>query len=185
MRETGLLLPPGKETKIRIRAEKVETESKLHSMNRNLRQCLFQDEKHLENFNYYTQRNCEAECNAALLAENCGCIAYYMPRVNGVSSFCSIYDMSCVERVRSANVDRDVCDHCLPSCFDLSFTPDFFSTPLSHAGFGITSDVVKNISSEYAERNIAIINIYYKEKLYRSSKRAEFISFTDFLCKFF
>lgn len=183
MQESGLLLAAGRETKIRIRADKIESEQQLRSMNKRSRQCLFQHEKRLLYFQYYTQRNCEMECLAALMIKYCGCISHFMPKIYGNSDICSIYDVSCIDKVRRRYVANDGCSECLPSCFDLTFNPDFFSTPLSHAGFSIANLIVKNISSDYVAKNIAIVNMYFKENAYRSNKRTEYIGFTDFLCK--
>lgn len=188
LREIGLLLSAGRETKVRITAEKTISDAELRSMHKDRRKCLFQSEGTLGRFAHYTQRNCMAECGADLLRKLCGCISYFMPRKSENDTICSIYEQSCVERTRLRLMLADYkglgCDdECVPSCFDLTFKPDFFTTPISHSGFLIDNDVVMNLSHEYVQRNIAIVHIYFKDNSYRSSIQTEFIGLTDVLCK--
>lgn len=186
MREIGLLLSPGRETKVRIKAVKTESEKYLRSMNRDYRLCYFQDEYLLKNYKVYTQRNCEVECLTNMLLTYCGCVTHYSPKFFGNQSICSIYELSCVNRVHQQSMvskNGNGCPEiCWPSCFDLTYLPDFFITPLTHSGFQISNQIIENISSSYVERNIAVVNIYFKESWYRSNKQSEYIGITYFLC---
>lgn len=190
VREVGLLLSAGYETKSRVRIEKLESDPMLHQVHLKHRQCLFQDEHELKYFASYSQHNCETECVATALLHHCGCVSHYMPKLFGNATVCSIYDVDCVERIRLHSMRNDnenerECDEvCLPSCFDLKHYAEFFTLPLSNTGFKIANKLLQNLSSEYIERNIAIMTMYYKNNLYRSNKKTEFIGMTDVLCKF-
>lgn len=190
VREVGLLLAAGYETKARVRIEKQEADPMLHRVHMKHRQCLFQDEHDLMYFASYSQHNCEVECVANSLMRYCGCVSHFMPKRFGNETVCSIYDVECVERIRLHSMRNDddsekECDEvCLPSCFDLKYYAEFFTTPLSNTGFQIANKIIQNLSSEYIERNIAILTMYYKDNLYRSNKQTEFIGTTDVLCKF-
>lgn len=190
VREVGLLLAAGYETKARVRIEKQEADPMLHRVHMKHRQCLFQDEHDLMYFASYSQHNCEVECVANSLMRHCGCVSHFMPKRFGNETVCSIYDVECVERIRLHSMRNDddsekECDEvCLPSCFDLKYYAEFFTTPLSNTGFQIANKIIQNLSSEYIERNIAILTMYYKDNLYRSNKQTEFIGTTDVLCKF-
>lgn len=187
MREIGLLLPPGHETKVRIQAEKVESEKYVRYISKNSRNCLFENEMRLELYNEYTQRNCVVECSAGALLAHCGCLPYFKPMMHGNETICDILDSTCVERVRlwTMVIDkgRGCAAQCPPSCNDISYLPTFFSAPLIHTGFQIENQLVKNISSDYVEKNIAVVKIYFKDGAYRSEKNVDFIGVTDFLCK--
>ncbi|XP_055910461.1 pickpocket protein 28-like [Eupeodes corollae] len=186
LRETGLLLQPGYETKVRINAVKSEAGTGLRYIRRKHRQCIFNDESKLIYYRFYTKRNCEMECDAKLMYKNCNCVTFYMPKVYPNVSRCGIRDRPCVEGVMRRSHVRDEqemeChDFCLPSCFDLTFLPDFFSAPISHKGFSIQSQLIQNMSNQYASQNIAVVNMYFKENTFRSSYKQQFIGITDFL----
>ncbi|XP_018795549.1 PREDICTED: pickpocket protein 28-like [Bactrocera latifrons] len=185
MREIGLLLSPGRETKVRIKAVKTESEKHLRSMNKKNRLCFFEDEYNLKNYKVYTQRNCELECFMNMLLAYCGCVTHYAPTAFANQTVCSIYELSCVNRVQQQSmVDKNgngCPEICWPSCYDLSYLPDFFTTPLAHARFQNSNQFSKNMSSIYMEKNIAVVNVYFKESWYRSSKQNEYIGITDFL----
>ncbi|XP_061397103.1 pickpocket protein 28-like, partial [Musca vetustissima] len=188
VREVGLLLAAGYETKARIRMEKIEADQKLHYVGLKYRQCEFQDEHKLHYFATYTESNCEAECIAKTMMRHCRCLPHYMPKRYENETVCSIYDSRCVERIRlhsMINDDNDneiECDEvCLPSCYDLKFYAEFFSTPLEHGVFVSNNPSLRDMSEEYVEKNIAILNMYYKDNSFHSNKQTEFIGMTDFM----
>lgn len=189
VREIGTLLPAGSETKIRIRTDKTEADPKLKSIDTHYRQCLFEGEAKLEYFSYYNRRNCEMECQARQLLDNCKCLNYYMPMIDANARICGIKDTLCVSKVlrnkrNQTQAAVEDCQHtCWPSCFDLNFYTDFFSAPISHEGFAIANKFVKNASSEYAGKNMAVVHFYFTDNTFRSTKQTEFIGITDFLCK--
>ncbi|XP_054087734.1 pickpocket protein 28-like [Zeugodacus cucurbitae] len=179
MREIGLLLSPGRETKIRIQPEKVESERYVRYISKNARKCLFEDEERLDIYNEYTQRNCGVECSASEISETCGCLPHYVPRLYGNETTCSMRESNCVERIRLEtmllkNSRRDCADFCMPSCNDLSYMPSFFSAPLIHSGFE-NEKFAENISKAYLEKNIAVVNIYFKDTTYRNQKNSDYI----------
>ncbi|XP_020717441.1 pickpocket protein 28-like [Ceratitis capitata] len=185
MREIGLPLTPGRETKVRIRAVKTDSEQGLRSMSKMSRRCLFADEKPLEYYRFYTQRNCEVECLAKMLLKYCGCVTHFVPLFLENQNQCGIYEMSCVMRIHLqsmvTNNGKGCPEVCLRGCYDLTYLPDFFTIPLSHSGFQVMNQGIKNMSSAYVEKNVAVVNIYFKDVAYRSSKQAEYIGITDFL----
>lgn len=189
VKEVGLFLAAGMESKIRINAEKFETDLQLRSMSREYRKCLFDSESNLTYFAYYSKRNCEMECLTNMVRTHCGCVSHYMPKMFTNSSICGIQHAECVDLNRRTSMisdeDLENChDLCWPSCFDLTFDPDIFSIPLSHDGFSVEQQIIQNMSNEFASKNIAMAHIFFKETTYRSSIQTEFIGKTDFLCKF-
>ncbi|XP_034490319.1 pickpocket protein 28 [Drosophila innubila] len=184
VRETGVLISPGLETKMRIEPAKLMTELPLRKVHRKYRHCLFRDEGNLSYFTHYTQRNCEMECMSRLLLQHCGCIVFYMPRINGNDTVCSIRESHCVESVRLHTIDLAVescLDNCLPSCFDLTFNAIPYSTKISYNDFKTANPTLVNYSQFNVERSIAIVNLYYKDHTFRASKQTEFIGISDFL----
>jgi acid-sensing ion channel, other len=49
------------------------TSAQLRAYPVGVRKCYFSDEHRLRHFNYYTQTNCEIECEADFILEKCGC----------------------------------------------------------------------------------------------------------------
>ncbi|XP_060661442.1 pickpocket protein 28 [Drosophila nasuta] len=184
VRETGMLLSPGLETKLRIEPTKLMTEEALRKVHRKYRHCLFRSEGNLSYFAHYTQRNCEMECMSRLLLQHCGCVVFYMPRIHGNDTVCSIRESHCVESVRLHTIGQAVescLDNCLPSCFDLTFNAIPYSTKISYNDFKMANPSMQNYSERYVESSIALVNLYYKEHTFRASKQTEFIGITDFL----
>lgn len=187
IRETGIFIEHGKETKLRIRPDKTETEKHLKSINREFRHCLFHNEGNLKFFAHYTQRNCEMECVAEISKKYCGCVSYFMPKIYENISVCSITDAHCERKVllRMDNSIKSCLDDCLPSCYELNFSVDAFSTKLSHDGFDVMNPSILNMTHKYVEENIAIVHMFFKENSFRSKIQTEFIGISDFLCKYF
>ena len=190
VKEVGLFLGAGMESKIRINAEKFETDLKLRSMNKHYRHCLFDSESNLTYFSHYSKRNCEMECLTRIIHEHCGCVRHYMPKMFKNASICGIQHVQCVEHHRRISMlsDKNLenChDLCWPSCFDLTFDPDVFSIPLSHNGFSVEQQMIQNMTEEYASKNIAMAHMFFKQNTFRSSVQSEFIGKTDFLCTLF
>ncbi|XP_065365443.1 pickpocket protein 28-like [Calliphora vicina] len=183
IRETGIFIENGKESKLRIKPYKTETEQHLRGINRNLRHCLFHNEGNLKFFAHYTQRNCEMECVAEISRKYCGCVSYFMPKIFNNISICSINDAKCERKVmlRMDNRIKSCVDDCLPSCYELNFEVDSFSTKLSHNGFDISNTLVMNMSHLYVEENIAVVHMYFKENSFRSNMQTEFVGISDFL----
>lgn len=185
IRETGVFIANGKETKLRIKPDRMETESHLKTIDKEYRHCIFHHEGNLKFFAHYTQRNCEMECVSEISKKYCGCVSYYMPKIYDNISVCSIHDAHCQRKVllRMDNRIKSCLDDCWPSCYDLNFEVDAFSTRLSHDGFDVTNPNIMNMTQAYVEDNIAIVHMYFKENSYRGSMQTEFIGISDFLCK--
>ncbi|XP_001355027.2 pickpocket protein 28 [Drosophila pseudoobscura] len=184
VRETGVLLAPGMETKLRIDPAKIRTENHLRRVHRKYRRCLFRNELKLRWFAHYTQRNCAAERLSGLLLRHCGCVSFYMPRLHRNDTICSVGKRECVQRIRfrTSEAMEECLDDCLPSCFDLTFNTIAYSTKLSHDGLAVTNPNLRvNFSDAYVERNVAVVNMYFKDQSFRASKQTEFIGFSDFL----
>ncbi|XP_068158189.1 pickpocket protein 28 [Drosophila tropicalis] len=186
VRETGVLLAPGLETKLRIDPSMIMTEKYLRAVDRKYRRCLFHNEgnQRLRYFAHYTQRNCNMECLSRSLLKHCGCIGFYMPRINGNDTICSIYKSKCVDSVRLHTIEdiaESCVDDCLPSCFDLTFNSITFSAKITNDGFENTNPTVANYTHSYVERSIAVVNMYYKDETFRAKKQTEFIGISDFL----
>lgn len=93
------------------------------------------------------------ECEARMVLSSCGCIMYYMPRVEADSIICSRKDSECYNIAKSNleqshNITNDCL--CLPSCYELSYTADVTRSPIgNHQRFIVQDDFLTNYSFSY------------------------------------
>lgn len=189
VKEMGLTLQAGHETKFRIMPDKIDANENIRSIKPAYRQCVFNNENPLLYYRTYSRRNCEMECEAQLYLEKCNCIKYYMPRIYSNSSVCGIKDDPCIRNISRSSTEfkskeMTCIDICMPSCFDLTFLPVSFSAPIVTEDFKIRERFIETYNRSYAESNIAIVNFYYKENSFRSSIKSQYIGITEFLCEF-
>lgn len=182
--EMGVFIEPGKETKLRIKPEKTESDPKIRGVHKKFRHCLFHNEGDLKFFAHYTQRNCEMECVAEMSLKYCGCISFYMPKIYHNVSVCSINEAKCARAVRLGTYDMSTSclDDCLPGCFEMNYRVDAFATKLARNGLVVPTPSLGNRNRSYVVKNVAIVHMYFKENSLRSHIRTEFIGISDFLC---
>ncbi|XP_073847825.1 pickpocket protein 28-like [Musca autumnalis] len=182
--EGGVAVRLGSETRFRIDALLTESSPAIRSINRRRRRCLFLNEEPLAFYRYYTKTHCENECLAAFLIDRCGCVPYYLPLIHNNSTFCNISRVFCIERTKqefSQNHGSKCLSRCLTTCFDLTFMPDTFSSPLATINYTIQSSILYNMSKEEVQRNIAVMHFYYRESVIHSELKNVYIGFTEFL----
>lgn len=72
--------PLNQEVVVSVKPDMMTTSPNLKDYDPHRRQCFFPKERPLHFFQSYTQQNCEVECLANFTLEQCGCVAYSMPR---------------------------------------------------------------------------------------------------------
>ncbi|XP_037941630.1 pickpocket protein 28, partial [Teleopsis dalmanni] len=184
IKETGLTIPIGYETRVRIDAVRTEAVESIRSIAIDSRQCLFKNEVELLYYKYYTRRHCESECQSQYVYENCNCIPYNLPLVYSNSTICTAKESFCVkdaELVWMVQTNITCRSKCLPSCFDLSFIADTFSSPLAKRNYLIPSVILRNMNKTNVTENIAILHFYYRESVFYGELRNIYIGLTEFL----
>lgn len=191
IKELGLIIQAGYESKFRILAEKMDASPEIKDIKVSSRNCLFTSEVNLLYFRTYSKRNCEMECEAAMFLRHCNCIRHYMPRIYGNVSICGLSDLKCIEKkITSYKGEREEeksCNEiCLPGCFDLTFLPDSFSADLeSGNNFMVKDDFVEKFDKNHVTKNLALVHFYYKDNSYRGYMQSQYIGMTEFLCMYF
>ncbi|KAG8245420.1 hypothetical protein J6590_106721 [Homalodisca vitripennis] len=66
-------------TTISIVPEIKTTKEELRRWDPTLRGCFFEDERPLQYFQYYTEKNCDLECGSNASLSRCGCVPFYYP----------------------------------------------------------------------------------------------------------
>nr|XP_017101236.2 pickpocket protein 28 [Drosophila bipectinata] len=186
LKESGLPVMIGRQTTFRIIARSFEASPNIRHIQRSKRQCIFSDEQELLFYRYYTRRNCESECDALFFLRLCDCIPYYLPLVYPNASVCDVDRFQCLN-----NAEQEVFDDessqckelCLPSCHDLIFFPDSFTTPFGKNTFRIQSDYLKNLSNQYIRENLAVVNFFHTENYFRSSVRTSYTGSTEYMAQ--
>ncbi|KAH8376217.1 hypothetical protein KR200_002616 [Drosophila serrata] len=184
VREAGLITAIGYETNYRIEMVRSEAVPAIRSISRDGRQCLFQNEKELIFYSIYTRLNCENECLAAYLYDNCACIPYDYPQIYSNATTCTMGDTLCVRRAQRAALrpGEVTCrSQCLPSCFDLNYLASGFAFPLATSDFQLANGLVEAINKSYLSENIAVINVYFRESVYYGNMKNAYVGLTEFL----
>lgn len=92
------------------------------------------------------------ECQSKLLIQLCGCVLYYMPRINENTRICSQNDASCYESAKvtiEVGANHTYHCHCLPGCFEINYTPDISAARLGTEGFMVRQKLISNSKPEY------------------------------------
>lgn len=187
VRETGLSIPLGYETRFRIDAIHSESVPAIRSIHRNRRQCVFLNEEHLLYYKYYTRQNCENECRSAYLYERCACIPFNYPPIYRNTTVCRMNESFCITKANKEwtllSSDSLCLKRCLPGCFDLAFLPDSFSSPLAIGNYTIQNSFLQNMAKDQMRKNTAIVHFYYRESVFYGDVKNVYIGFAEFLCK--
>jgi len=186
VKEAGLISAIGYETNYRIEMVRAEAVPAIRSISRDGRQCLFKNEKELIFYRIYTRLNCENECLAAFLYDTSSCIPFDHPLIYSNASICSMGDTSCVRRAQRASNRPGWAkcrQQCLPSCFDLNYLASGFSFPLASNNFQLANALVESFNKSYLSKNIAVINVYFRESVYYGNTKNAYVGLTEFLCE--
>lgn len=102
----------------------------------------------------YSRKNCEMECESRILIEVCGCVLYYMPRVDENTTICNRDDWTCYERIQlaieTASNDTFRCN-CLPGCFEINYYADVSNARLGTEGYLLKQRVIRVTNSSYVK----------------------------------
>ncbi|XP_055845785.1 pickpocket protein 28-like isoform X1 [Episyrphus balteatus] len=186
VKETGLPVQLGYETKFRLEAVQTEASDDMRGLRQRDRQCHFNSDSKLHYYLQYSHRNCERECDSQLYFKYCGCVPYHLPQMFPNVSECRLKDFACLTSIKDTSiVVKDKCKtKCLPGCFDLTYKATTFAAPLTMGGYAVNflnAENGKNFSNEYIKENIAVVHFYYEENVYHGNMRYSFIGLTQFL----
>lgn len=184
----GFFVTPGQEIRAVVEPKINDASQMIRSVPIKQRQCFFASEGNLTYFRTYSKKNCEMECESYLIAQYCGCVLYYMPKIYDDIKICSRQDASCYEKIRIAIELQDntsLSCTCLPGCYEISYQRELTTSALGNKDSHVIKlEFMQNIPYEYAKDNIAILHIFFLDTSFRSYTKGELIGFTEFLCKF-
>nr|CAD28127.1 putative sodium channel [Anopheles gambiae] len=170
-------IPVGTENRIIITPKINDAADQIRKVAQAQRQCVFASEANLSYYSVYSRNNCELECEAKLILENCGCVLYYLPKLYEDTKICSRANARCYEQIRSSiafTANTSISCSCLPGCFEISYVPDLTTAELQVGRFGIRETLLDNVKDEvYAKENLALVYIFVKDTYYRSFTKGE------------
>ncbi|XP_055549433.1 pickpocket protein 28 isoform X2 [Wyeomyia smithii] len=183
MAEYAQYIDVGSENRIIVNPKLSDASYLIRKVSQLQRQCVFANEANLSYYRTYSRNNCEMECEARLIQENCGCVLYYMPKVQEDAKICSKADASCYEEIKMSiafTANTSLMCSCLPGCFEISYSTDISTAQLCVGKFKIREKLL-TYNNTYAQENIALIYIFFSETYFRSLIKGELVGFTDFL----
>lgn len=92
------------------------------------------------------------ECESRILESVCGCVLYYMPRVNKDTTICNRDDWTCYDNIKLAielNTNDSYKCSCLPSCFELSYVSDISHATLGTGDFSLRQEFIGRMKPEF------------------------------------
>ncbi|XP_055915485.1 pickpocket protein 28 [Eupeodes corollae] len=178
----GFLVTAGRESRVSIEPQYQTAVSQVRGISTKIRQCLFSDEGNLNFYRTYSRKNCQLECEAHIIYKRCGCILYYLPKIDPDTKICGPKDNQCSKSVQSeiqSTSGNYSCDSCLPACFELSYNPTVTSTKMVDGDFETNDDYPTELWTDMED--VTIIHVYYLSNVFRSTTKGEIFGFTEFL----
>lgn len=126
------------------------------------------------------------ECFSKIIEEVCGCVIYYMPRINVNTKICNRAESKCYNPIRISIERGDNTQYrckCMPGCDELNYFGEQSSAPLETTNFfQKDASKIKSYPIETIKRDIGIVQIFYADSFFRAYVKEELIGFTEFLC---
>lgn len=127
------------------------------------------------------------ECESRIYNAACNCVLYYMPRISEDITICSRSDWGCVTEVRrmiELKYNNSYSCSCLPACFGITYGTEISMASLISNGISFHEEILLDNNLRWRTKDLAIVQIYFRDTFFRSQTREELIGLTEFLCKF-
>jgi len=157
----GLNMPRTLEILITPEVVTVDKE-KFNKLPLSQRNCYMENERKLNFFKIYTQRNCEIECLSELLLEYCDCVPFDVIRSKD-TKICELRDYECIDVVKNETLFDDNYCSCLQPC--------------SYISYNLEAMDIKH----HENSTEGIIKIRFKENEIISMERIQRFTIFDFL----
>ncbi|CAG9863468.1 unnamed protein product [Phyllotreta striolata] len=157
------------------------------------RDCYFESEKRLKFFKLYSHANCMIECKANYTLNECGCVAFHMPREAG-TPVCFLDKLDCIEVAldifsifnedKTSSNDEETyasqsCD-CKPTCTDVSYSVDLSTNNII---FEILNKTLRD-DIDFDNNAFTTLSFYFKNDHVETKERNEIYGFSDVISNF-
>lgn len=78
------------------------------------------------------------ECESRIIEETCGCVQFYMPRLNGDTNICNQRDFKCFDELSISielGINQSFTCSCLPGCFEINYKPSVYMSELGNGSY--------------------------------------------------
>lgn len=163
-------IPFDHDVRITVRPHLMITKSSVietHSLEQ--RKCIADNEHNLKFFKTYTQRNCHLDILAIESFRVCGCVLFWMPRLNETKMCSYSHQFKCVKSIENSNHTIHLMGKCLPPCNWISYEADIS-----------TSKRASNPLEPVGQKRIKML-LLFKDQQYYASSRSELYGKMDFI----
>lgn len=185
-----------KEVLIAVKPKMITTSKDIASYHPDKRRCYMHKDRQLKFFKFYSQNNCERECLTNFTLKACGCVRFSMPRTREVP-ICSEDKIHCYQRAReqlllekflegvhSIDQSSGIGCNCMPACTSLDY-----ETEISEGNFDLVNTLkafndFEEYYAEYPGGKMSLLQIYFKENQFITSRRSELYGITELLANF-
>jgi len=159
-----------------ITPEIITSSDDFSSLSLDQRNCYLKNERKLNFFKIYTQRNCEIECLSQKMFRSCGCVPYDVIRDNQ-TKICDFLDYICIQNVRSQiNTEENLVNrcNCLQPCDYISYSIEIIKTRKIY-------EIPEEADAKYLHSYNIFLHIRFKENEFVSLQRVRQFTISDFL----
>ncbi|KAF5291554.1 hypothetical protein FQR65_LT01867 [Abscondita terminalis] len=153
-----------------------------------IRSCYLYNEKTLLLYSVYTQENCLNECSINATLTSCGCVPFYVPRING-TKICGPGSLPCIQNSSGSIVlitylKVESCG-CLPLCQTMWYNVE--TTESEWNSIELNKALIKYKPS-WAEvikglHHFSKLHVFFKDMQFLPARRQEFHDIVDFVSK--
>lgn len=99
-----------------------------------VRGCYFRSERQLRFFKLYSQKKCEMECLSNFTHDECGCVQFYMPRLQS-TKVCTFMKMKCYNKATQKFMHKLIVQRCLclPDCTLIDYDVETSQSQFYHS----------------------------------------------------
>ncbi|XP_041986745.1 sodium channel protein Nach-like [Aricia agestis] len=180
------LVNPATEVLIALSPERTYSTPGIKSFSPKQRQCYYNDEVKIGDFNQYSFHNCMAIQKIEILKKYCECVPFFFP-MKGTIRVCNFRDIECVEHVlrpiiNGEDIDEEIMSNlnCLPECEHYDYRLEVAlgklarNTPLSGIPF------YDNINLE----NRSVLNVFFNDLVSTRYRRDVYLNWQNILAAF-
>lgn len=161
------------------------TDQLIANYDKKKRQCIDAEkkEKKLHAFKKYTQRNCQLNQLSYRQNDECGCVAYWIPRAPNQTICRSAEKLKCIEPIESEAVlgvwnGSQISFECIPSCRSVSYDAEISMSEYELNEYEFYTKKKQAPRHEIVKSRVLIT---FKDDQFLASRRAEMYSDVDFI----
>lgn len=149
------------------------------------RQCVNakEDDRTLQYFKKYTQRNCHLNELSFRQNKDCHCVAFWLPRAPNQTVCRSVENLKCIERSESDAVVKvmngsQISFNCMPSCRSISYNAEISMSEYEIRNYELYVTTKERSTNDFLKSRVLIT---FRDEQFFASRRAEMYSEIDFI----